>query len=664
MSNRLALLIGSCEFDDTLLARLATPAVDLQVVEGVLADPAIGKFTVAGRLFNESEARIRRMIDAFFQQARSDDVLLLYYTGHGVLDERGKLYLAARDTFRNALASTAVSAVFVSEAMDRSVARSQILVLDCCHSGAFAKGAKAALTVSVGTSSAFTRSGRCRAVLTATDATEYAWSGDEILGGGHPSRFTHDFVEGLKSGQADVDGDGRITMEDCYHWLRDRSQEEGGRQTPQLLGPTNAGGIVIGWTHKRHSLRAGNAAGAATAAVAARTPADTLVDLLEFPSEVRPPKNGLLRLSFGLGIAKARVIFRLNPDSLEITGKDKDKEHEGQFEHFFFDTTSRETRYELKVKSPGEERTEVVDVLVYDGEEQIFARSCRVSLRRESRWQSVKAQMTVGHWLTLSAILAAFLGGMLNTTKDWWTPAVFGGPALFQGTWNDTFENRAGGDWEKGSSWIRSGDANIANWPLSSRNALKLAGRASATMAPSVFGETWFRRGAVLQDCTMRIEFQFAENATSLGLLVHANPGPVIRTGYLFLLSLHGNPPPRGDQSHFELDSYEYKGGARRLILHQAAGKGAPLLSVVPKGEIFTLECTQKDKLYQLRLQRKSDRDPTKWYEFDHVSPSTAGELLTGGTGGLLTENGEGVYIRNWYVAGTGVPIAHEPAKP
>ena len=75
--------------------------------------------------------------------------------------------------------------------MDRSHSKQLVLILDCCHSGAFGYGAKGVQGASVGTATAFEGTGRGRVVLTATDSTQYAWEGDQVSGDGqvavHPS---------------------------------------------------------------------------------------------------------------------------------------------------------------------------------------------------------------------------------------------------------------------------------------------------------------------------------------------------------------------------------------------------------------------------------------------------------------------------------------------
>jgi uncharacterized caspase-like protein len=181
----------------------------------LLQDPEIGQFDEVTALVNEPEAKTRRSIASFFVRARPDDVLLLYFSGHGVLDDKGRLYLAAQDTQRDLPQATAISAAFVTDAMDSSRSRQQLLILDCCHSGAFARGARGVAEGKAITQATFEGVGSGRAVLTATDATQYAWEGETVIGDAENSVFTHFMIEGLKTGAADTDDDGEITWRSC-----------------------------------------------------------------------------------------------------------------------------------------------------------------------------------------------------------------------------------------------------------------------------------------------------------------------------------------------------------------------------------------------------------------------------------------------------------------
>lgn len=97
MSGRFALLIASSHFDDKYFSRLTTPWHDVEELRTVLADPQLGDFEV-GLVRDATFAEVRVSIDKFFADRRHDDVVLFYYSGHGVRDSDGRLCLAARDT--------------------------------------------------------------------------------------------------------------------------------------------------------------------------------------------------------------------------------------------------------------------------------------------------------------------------------------------------------------------------------------------------------------------------------------------------------------------------------------------------------------------------------------------------------------------------------------
>ena len=131
---------------------------------------------------------------------------------------------------------------YIREAMDESRSKRQILVLDCCNSGAFSQGTKAEVGASMGMMTAFQGYGRY--VLTASDATQYAWEGDRIIGQTENSLFTHFLVKGLE-GEADNDGDGRITVDDLYHYAFEEISQLTPSQTPTKSASKQAGEIVL-----------------------------------------------------------------------------------------------------------------------------------------------------------------------------------------------------------------------------------------------------------------------------------------------------------------------------------------------------------------------------------------------------------------------------------
>ena len=240
MSRKFALLINNSEYEDESLAQLQTPEADAQSLADVLRNPEIGAFDEVTLVSNQSSQAIREAIVQFFDKKKRDDLLLLYFSGHGIVDRDGRLYLAAPNTRKETLRASGISAKFVTEEMDRCRSRRELLVLDCCHSGAFASGSKGA-AMSVGTASAFEGDGYGRIVLTATDATQYAWEGTTVSGSAPRSVFTNYLVEGLESGGADLNGSGTITVDELYDYAYSRVLDAASDEKPQTPGK---------WTYK------------------------------------------------------------------------------------------------------------------------------------------------------------------------------------------------------------------------------------------------------------------------------------------------------------------------------------------------------------------------------------------------------------------------------
>ena len=83
---------------------------------------------------------VKKEIENLFTNKKRDDLLLLYFSGHGLRDDAGDVFLADKDTDLEFLRATSLDAGFIMKEMNQTNSRRSILILDCCNSGAFTKG--------------------------------------------------------------------------------------------------------------------------------------------------------------------------------------------------------------------------------------------------------------------------------------------------------------------------------------------------------------------------------------------------------------------------------------------------------------------------------------------------------------------------------------------
>jgi len=238
MGDRYALLIGNSEFQDENLPELAAPMTDVIEFGEVLERPDIAGFKTK-TLLNVDIIEVRKEIAALFRNKHRDDLVLLYYTGHGLRDERGNLYLALPATRAADPTEISLEATFVRLQMDRSGSHRQVLILDCCHSGAFMRpGAKAAVEEKNLYETDFDPQGHGRFILAASAANESAFERDGR------SIFTRHLVEALRTGEA-APAKAEITIHDLYEYVSRCVAAEDAPMRPRLWVDEQTDPIII-----------------------------------------------------------------------------------------------------------------------------------------------------------------------------------------------------------------------------------------------------------------------------------------------------------------------------------------------------------------------------------------------------------------------------------
>lgn len=256
---RLALVVATDRYDDPTLHGLAAPAADAEALADVLGDPDLGGFQIEV-LRNPTSWETAQHVEMLLSERVPGDLVLLHFSCHGLKDESGELFLAARNTSPTRLASTAVDTSLVNRLMQRSRAQRVVLLLDCCYGGAFERGVVARADPSVHVGDQFSQgrlvAGRGRVVITASSAMEYALEGTDLTVGGspQPSLFTGALVNGLSSGEADRDQDGQVGLDELYEYVFERVRERSPNQTPSKWEFGLQGDLVIARNPRRQIL--------------------------------------------------------------------------------------------------------------------------------------------------------------------------------------------------------------------------------------------------------------------------------------------------------------------------------------------------------------------------------------------------------------------------
>jgi tetratricopeptide (TPR) repeat protein len=240
-----ALLIGVNNYGEGFPI-LQAPHKDVNALAEVLEQPDIGGFDRVQKLLDPDPQEMEGEIRDFFQSSSREDLVLLYFSGHGTVDLSGsKFFLGTSSTCKSKdilYQTTVISTELIYEIIDFSPYRHQIIILDCCHSGAFGDGLVSNDGKSPNIKQSLQKgSKRSRVILASCMPNQSSYEpADREL-----SLYTHHLVAGLKTGVADLDLDGRITTEELHYYIKSQFQSEA-KMHPEILSlQLEAGKIVL-----------------------------------------------------------------------------------------------------------------------------------------------------------------------------------------------------------------------------------------------------------------------------------------------------------------------------------------------------------------------------------------------------------------------------------
>jgi len=194
---------------------------------------------------------------AKLKESTINDVVIVFYAGHGILDWDMDYYLATNDIDFIMPSKKGLKYELLEGLLNDIPARKKLLLIDACHSGEVDKDDELTVTNSntednasargteklvgdkniLGQSSfelmknmfADIRKGTGSTIISSAGGSEYAYESDKTKNG----IFTYILINGIRTGKADINKDGKIMVSELRDYLMDNvSKLTKGHQNP------------------------------------------------------------------------------------------------------------------------------------------------------------------------------------------------------------------------------------------------------------------------------------------------------------------------------------------------------------------------------------------------------------------------------------------------
>ena len=254
--------IGSSKFKTTAFD-LNYPAKDVEDLNQFLSGLKGTHFSeVSTKLYlnDKVDVSILKEIKSHFSQAGRNDIVVLFFAGHGVLDVSYNYYLSAYNMDFNAPANGGIEYQKLESVLDSIAPLKKLFFIDACHSGevdkeemTFATNTKTEKSPDVNfrnvgqglvqkgglglplTSEllkelfADLRRGTGATVISSAGAVEFAMESGAWKNG----LFSYCLLNGLKDHKADLDRNGKVSISEILKYVSENVAElSGGKQNP------------------------------------------------------------------------------------------------------------------------------------------------------------------------------------------------------------------------------------------------------------------------------------------------------------------------------------------------------------------------------------------------------------------------------------------------
>jgi hypothetical protein len=205
---------------------------------------------------------------SFFADSKPDDQVIVYFSGHGLLDEKLDYYLALTDVNFNVPSGRGLPYDLLESLIDSVPARNRLVFIDACHSGevdkedlvvenkpnsqvvANARSGTKTVKPKAGLKNSFDymnalfsdiQRGSGASVISAAGGLEFALESPEWNNG----IFTYSIIKGLKYKEADTNRDGQVRLSELKRYVSETVFElTSGKQNPTMR-KENAGNDFI-----------------------------------------------------------------------------------------------------------------------------------------------------------------------------------------------------------------------------------------------------------------------------------------------------------------------------------------------------------------------------------------------------------------------------------
>ncbi len=201
-----------------------------------------------------TKANIEATVADALKYVREDDVVFLYFSGHGTLEDGNATYLVAKDAdgaSGETLKRTCVAVSDLRDALASSASRYCLLSLDCCH----AAGTRAVASfdefehyIEYDGPAGVTTLASCSAEQSADAWTPTVEDPNDVADGGAVSIFTYWLNAGLKGfadGALDGEADGKIASDELFAYVDANAAFHRKNQTSYVIAKRDAKPFVV-----------------------------------------------------------------------------------------------------------------------------------------------------------------------------------------------------------------------------------------------------------------------------------------------------------------------------------------------------------------------------------------------------------------------------------